>query len=302
MSQKYSLPGLSGIPIYDVVRLIYIEATKDDLVTRANSVAFSFFLSIFPSIIFIFTLIPLFPISVDYLESFRIYTSELLPSSAHKYLFDMVEDVVVQKRSGLLSIGFVIAFFFASSGMLTLMHGFDKSYNLTFKKRGYFRKRFVAIALTMLLILLFVMSIMFIIFGKPIIGSLIDRLDLGTYSTITFICFKWLILLLMFYMSITFIYRYGPSMYKRIKLINPGATLATLLSILSSIAFAYFINNFGRYNEIYGSIGALIVILVWIQINAFIILVGFELNSSIAVNRDLIARDQTTTSRTTSLK
>ena len=98
---------------------------------------------------------------------------------------------------------------------------------------------------------------------------------------------RWLILFVSFYSVISLIYRYGPSLLKPLKLINPGAILATVISILSSVVFSYFVNTFGRYNEIYGSIGALIVILIWLQINSFILLAGFELNASIAVNRDL---------------
>ncbi len=272
--------------MYDVVTLIYQEALKDDIVTRANSVAFNFFISLFPSLIFLFTLIPFFPISVDLLDTAASNTKDLIPAYAHDYIFSMVGDVVTNRRTELLSLGFVLAVFFSSSGLSTLMYGFDKSsYKNTFKKRSMVRHRVVAIILTILLSIVFLSSIVFIVFGRQIITRQMDTLGWTMSSQNILYFFQWMALIAIFYFMITLIYRYGPAMYRRIPFINPGATLAVILLILSSMGFAYFVNNFGRYNEIYGSIGALIVLLAWLQINAFILLVGFELNASIAVNQ-----------------
>lgn len=287
-SKSTSIPGLSGIPVYNILRFIIIEFQKDDISTRANSVAFSFFLSIFPSIIFLFTLLPLLPFTSGYQEIINSSVYEILPHEAATYIMDIINDILSIKREGLLSAGFILALFFASSGMLTLMYGFDKSYDSTFKSRGYFKKRLVAVALTLLLGTVLIISIIFIILGKPLLSLAIDTIGLSSYYSNILIVSKWFLTIVMIYSIITLIYRYGPSMYRRIELFNTGAYLTTSLSILSSIGFAYFVDNFGKYNEIYGSIGALIVLMVWIQINAFIILAGFELNASIAVNKDLL--------------
>ena len=146
------------------------------------------------------------------------------------------------------------------------------------------KNRMVAIFLTILLGSLFMVSMLLIIFGKPVIQLMLDKLNIANVGLV-FTILKWLIVTGLLYFGITLIYRYGSAMKERIKWINTGAILATVLSILSSIIFAFFINSFGRYNEIYGSIGALIVLLIWVQINAFVILVGFEFNASIAVNK-----------------
>ncbi len=288
--KKYSLPGFANVPIYDVSSFIYKEAMKDDISTRANSIAFSFFLSLFPTIIFLFTLIPLLPFTANYLELVDTSLDGILPDQAHAYLFGIIESVASIKRSGLLSIGFFFALFFASSGVLTMMYGFDKAYEITFKQRTYFKKRWVAFLLTLVLGSLLILSLVFIILGKPIIGYTLDLLEISKYGTIILLLFRWLFVVFIIYLGITIIYRYGPSMYKKIPFWNPGSLVAATLSILSSVAFSYFIDNFGRYNELYGSIGALIVIMLWLQINAFILLIGFELNTSIAVNRDLRSR------------
>lgn len=257
----------------------------NDIVTRSNSIAFNFFLSLFPTIIFLFTLLPLIPYSANYLVLFSETTSGFFPEQAHKYLFSILEGVVSTQRSGLLSIGFIFALVFSSSGMVTLMYGFHKSYDKVFKKRGYLVNRLLAIGLTILVASIFMTSMFLIIFGSPLLHILVSKLKLGSYSAAIFNVAKWLIVIGVIYSGITLIYRYGSAMKRRIKWLNTGAILATILSILTSIIFSFFINSFGRYNEIYGSIGALIVLLLWIQFNVFVVLIGFEFNAGIAVNK-----------------
>jgi len=277
--KRKSLPGFSGVSIYNVISFVYNEAMKEDndIVTRANSIAFNFFLSLFPLLIFLFTLLPILPFTADYITILRDSTQDFFPKQAHEYLFGVIDGVASIRRKGLLSLGFIFAVIFSSSGMLTLMYGFHKSYDKVFKKRNYFKNRMVAIFLTMLVAGLFIVSLFLELF--------IGKLEVGSYSALIINFFSWLFVVLVIYLGITLIYRFGPSMKRRIAWINTGAILATMLSILSSLAFSFFINSFGRYNEIYGSIGALIVLLLWIQINVFIVLVGFEFNASIAINK-----------------
>lgn len=285
LTKKYSLPGFKGIPIYDVVLFIYNESMKDDIITRANSVAFNFFISLFPSLIFLFTLLPLLPVTADYISILKTSTEGILPFQAHNYLFSVVEDVASIKRGGLQSVSFLFAIIFSSSGMVTLMYGFHKSYQRVFKKRSYVKNRFVAILLTLLFVVLFIISMMMIIFGKPLLELVLNKTDMLNHTASVNQLLKWVIVTSFLYVGITLIYRYGSAMRRRIKWLNSGAILATSVSIIASVIFAFFINNFGKYNEIYGSIGALLVLLLWIQINALIILIGFELNASIAVNQ-----------------
>ncbi len=285
LTKKYSLPGFEGIPIYDVVLFIYNESMKDDIITRANSVAFNFFISLFPSLIFLFTLLPLLPVTADYITILKTSTEGILPFQAHNYLFTVVEDVASIKRGGLQSVSFLFAIIFSSSGMVTLMYGCHKSYQRVFKKRSYVKNRFVAILLTLLFVILFIISMLMIIFGKPILELILNKTDMLNHTASINQLLKWVIVTSFLYVGITLIYRYGSAMRRRIKWLNSGAILATSVSIIASVIFAFFINNFGKYNEIYGSIGALLVLLLWIQINALIVLIGFELNASIAVNQ-----------------
>lgn len=292
MAKTYSFPGFKKVPIYNVIRFISKEIQKDDIITRANSIAFSIFLSLFPTIIFFFTILPLIPATSDILPLIDTSLENFLPMDAHKYLFGMIYDILAIKREGLLSIGFFLALYFASSGMKTLMRGFDKSdYKQTFRRRGFLKYQLVSVALTMLLALTLILSVVLIVLGKQILGTLFSALELGQLSSDIFKILRWLIVGVSFYLIISVIYKYGPSMRRRTSIFNVGAYLASILIILSSIGFSYFVNNFGKYNELYGSIGALIVLLIWLQIVALILLIGFELNASIAVNRDLSMKE-----------
>ncbi len=287
-SQQFILPGFNGVPLYNIVKFIAEELQQDNLPTRANSVAFSFFLSIFPFVIFVLPLLSYTPLAENTISQFETSFDGVFPSSAKNYLLGIIEGIRTEGTIGLQSTSFLLSIFFASSGMLTLMFGFDKSYDQSFKSRSYFKKRLIAVALTVLFALIVFTSFILIVLGSQFLNFVTESLDLTAFSSILLTVLKWIIVVFLFYAVITVIYRYGPSTYRPLKLINPGATLATVLSIAFSVGFSYFINNFGRYNEVYGTVSALIVLLIWLQLNAFIVLAGFELNTSIIVNRDIL--------------
>lgn len=292
LTKRVSFPGFKGVPIYNVFAFIYKEIIKDDIVTRANSIAYSLFLSLFPSLIFLFTILPLIPSTQDLLPMIDKSLNQFLPEEAHKYLFEMIYNILAIKRQGLLSVGFLLALYFGSSGMKTLMRGFDKAYDTTFTTRSWINYELTSIALTLLLALMLILSVVIIVLGKQILGSLFSFLEIGDYTFQIFRIIRYVIVGILFYLMISLIYKYGPSMKKRMSIFNPGAYVATLFMILVSVLFSYFVDNFGKYNELYGSIGALIVLMIWLQINAIILLIGFELNTSIAVNKDLSTQDE----------
>ena len=273
-----------------MLTFLLAELKEDDIRTRAQSMSFSFFLAIFPSIIVLFTAIAYLPLSGQEEVLFN-ELQEFMPSDAGTFIYDTVNDLIQIPRGGLLSIGFILAIVFSSNGMITMMKGFEKSYELTFKKRGFIAKRLIAIWLTFLLGVLLLLSVSLIILSKYLLNDLLAPLQLDKISPFLLHILRWTVIILLFYSVLTSIYRFGPPLKEKFGPFTPGATLATILSIMSSLAFSYFIDNFGSYNKIYGSIGALIVTLIWLEINCFVILVGFELNASIAINRDLKSLD-----------
>lgn len=284
--KTHSLPGFFGVPIYDVMVFLYNETRRVTIVMRANAVAFSFFLSLFPAIIALFTLLAMLPVYDVLMVEINNYIDYVMPNQAGEELKQTIQDLV-RPDSGVLSISFLLAMFFASNGMMALMAGFEKSHLKSFRRWSGLHKRLLAIGLTLVLGLMLVASVVMIILGKFMINWVADFFDLPL-QTRTFInIFRWLVILALFYFGIAFIYRYGVALRRKLPWLTPGATLASLLSIASSVLFSLYVNAFDTYNKFYGSIGTIIVLMLWIQINCFFLMVGFELNASIAVNRDI---------------
>ena len=197
----------------------------------------------------------------------------------------MIHDITNIKRSGLLSVGFLLAAYFSSQGMLTMMTGFDKNHIKGFKRRTYFQKILVSLGLTIILLLLVITSGTLIVLGDIIVGALEKLLKFEFLNNILVFIFRWALSFTIIYFAITIIYKYAPSMTSKVQFWNAGSFVSTVLSLLSSLVFAFFVNNFGKYNEVYGSIGALMVLLLWLKINSFILLFGFEVNTSIHANK-----------------
>jgi membrane protein len=285
-AKRTSFAGFSGIPLYNVVLFILKELKRDDLFTRANSVAYSFFLALFPALIVVITFLPYVPID-DLVNNIKAYLDGFLPADAEDFIFGTLDDLTTIPRGGTLSIGAVLALFFSSNGMLELMNGFDKSYHITFKQRGFIRKRILALSLTLLLGFMIVIAGVLIVLGNTIIGYIVDWLEWSEAEKVGILVIKWTAVVVLIYTIISFIYKYGPALRKRSSFFSPGTTLASILTIVVSVGFSFFVNNFNTYNKIYGSISAIIVLMVWFQLLSTILLIGFELNASIAVQRDL---------------
>jgi membrane protein len=288
-SQKRSLPGFRKIPIYDILIFIIKEIKRYDLITRANSIAFSFFISLFPSLIALFTLVPfikkylfsLLGLEGNIQAALRNEIGILLPGVAGERLFTFIEDITQNPRIGLFSIGFFLALFFASNGMIAMIRGFQKDYSMTFKTRNGLIKRVMAIILTLEVGALVVGSSILIIFGEYLSGLI------GNTNIYFFLALRWITVLILFYFSIYLIFRRAAGFKTKPPFFTPGTLLSTLMCLLSSLGFSFYINHFNRYNELYGSIGTIIILMLWIQLNALFILIGYELNASIAVNTDL---------------
>ncbi len=285
-SKTHSLPGLKRIPLYYLIGFIRDELRNDDLMTRANSIAFNLFLAIFPSIIVLFTLLAYTPLYETFDDVLAEAIERVMPGSAGQLIFSTIEDIATRQRSGLLSLGFFLAVWFASNGMLSLMEGFEKEHHLTFRRRSLLEKRLVAVQLTFLLGLILIGDVVLVILGDLLLGALFAFIKVGFLTRLAFSTFRWVVIIALFYTGYSIIYRYGAATRRPLPFFNSGAWLATALSLLVSWGFSFYVDNFGSYNKVYGSIGALIAFMVWLQLNCAILLIGFELNAGIAVLRD----------------
>ncbi len=280
-----SIPGFEKVPIYYIISFLYKESFNDMISTRANSIAFSFIIALFPFLIFLFTLTAYLPIP-DFNLTIRQYLSGILPYEAETFVFQMIDDIITQPRGTLLSVGFILTIYFASNAMIGISQSFDKKEYESFTTRTGFQERLLAIRMTLLAGILLILAAVVGIVGKFAIDYINEILNLKFVTYISVILLRYLIIFALIYFLVGFIYRYASSVANKFRLFTPGALLATVLTILASEIFGYYVNNFANYNKFFGSLGTLIILMLWAQFNSFILLVGYELNVSIKVNRN----------------
>ncbi len=280
ISRKIVLPGFDGVPLYDVMVFFINGLSRGFITTRAASTSFNFFLAMFPMLVFFFTIIPYIPIR-DFQSSLMEIITDLLPRSADASVEEIVRDVVTQPHAGWFSVSFVLTLYFSTNGIYSLMEAFNSTYH-TIETRSWIKLRVVSLMLILILSALLILSIGLISFGTTLLNlALPERILNSDFYFVLLITGKWIVILALLFFAISFLYYLAPAKRSHFRFISAGSTFATLLVILTTFGFNFYVDNFSRYNVLYGSIGTLVVFLLWIYFNAISLLAGFELNASI---------------------
>ena len=281
-SKKLILWGFQGVNLYEVATFFSAQVRKVGLNDRARSIAFSFLTAIPAATIFICTLIPYMPVSKQIEHQLLLITRDITPNqNTYVLVSQFLEDFLDKPRVGLLSFGFLLALFYSSNAMLGIMRSFNKSliYN---RHRTVFESRWMAIKLTTLVFFMVIGSVIILVTQAELLHSILKWLHINNRSARwLFRTIRWVVIIPLFYIAIACIYKYGPSVQKRWKLFSPGTLLATFLTILTTLVFSYWVNKFGTYNKVYGSIGTVMILMLLIYFNSLVLLIGYELNVSI---------------------
>ena len=289
--KKLVLPGFDGVPISQVITFVIKGFRKGVLVTRASSIAFNLLMALLPASIFLFTLIPFIPIPNSQQELLRLFEN-ILPSNAFNFLETTIIDIVTHKSRGLLLLMFIFTIIFSTNGIHAVIHAFGVSAH-TFKTRSWLNQRKISVVLLLIVVFMISTAGFLVIFGKLVVNRLVALHIVERHFVIYSLIFmKWILIVLLLFLAISFLYYFAPAKRTGFRFFSPGSTLATFLFILTSIGFSAAVNNFGPYNKLYGSIGTLMVILIWLYLNSIAILIGFELNVSIMEARDKDAEDE----------
>lgn len=279
-SRKIVLPGFRAVPLYDVGLFFIRGMKKSSISLRANAISYSFIIAFVPAVLFIFTLIPYIPIA-DLDESIMLTLQEVIPNEAFILLQSTIEDIITNQQTGLLSISFLITLIFASSGVNAIINAFNQSSHYI-ESRTALKKQLISLLLVFILAVNMIVSgaalalssiLLYFMEGKGIISDnfTLNLLQAG----------QWVIILFTSLIAFSSIYYLAPAKKRIFPFFSPGSILASLLSVLSFKMFSIFIENFTNYNRFYGSLGAMIMIIVWINLTALMLLIGFELNASI---------------------
>ena len=274
------LPGFDGIPISDVIKFVIRGFQKGVLVTRASSIAFNLLMAILPSTIFLATLIPFIPVPNFQEELIKLFEN-MLPANAYNLMETTIIDIITNKSGSLLVAMFIATIIFSTNGIHAVIHAFVVTSH-SFKPRSWINQRKVSILLLLIGLMMFALAGIMIIFGKMTVNRLVELEILEKSLVISILVFlKWIVVILLLFLAISFLYYLAPARRRDFRFITPGSTLATMLFIITSLGFSAYVNNFGQYNKLYGWIGTLIVILIWLYLNSIALLIGFELNVSI---------------------
>ena len=274
------LPGFEGVPLSNVLRFVVKGFGKGVLVTRASSIAFNLLMALLPASIFLFTLIPFIPVPNFQQELIKMFES-ITPSEAHTFLESTIIEVITNKRGGLLIFMFIATIIFSTNGIHAIIHAFVVSSH-TFRTRSWFNQRKISVVLLIVVVFMIAVSGFLLIYGKMAISKLEELQYLEKHLVYyLLITLKWIIIIILLFLTISFLYWLAPARRSDFRFISPGSIVATFLFILTSIGFSAYVNNFGPYNQLYGSIGTLIVIMIWLYLNSIALLIGFELNVSI---------------------
>jgi membrane protein len=276
-SKKTSLPGFRGISIHDVVMFFIQQVRTVGMTERASAISYNLVMAIPPAIIFLFTLIPLLPISKEFEESLYSIIRDVVPGEKNNAtIIHFLRDFIRHPRNGLLSFSFLLSLFFSSNAIMGIQRSFDKNY-IGFKKRKEIQKRLAAIKITFIIYILVFISVTLLVAQ----GKMLNLIGINSAIKKIIINARWLIIILLYFYTISYIYRHAPSVHKKWRLINPGSILATVLMLLMTLLFSWWISKFGNYNQVYGSISSVLILMALIFINSLVLLIGFELNVSI---------------------
>jgi membrane protein len=276
---KIKIPGLEGMNLYDLLEMYISGVIKGALTARAGSIAFSFFIALFPFALFVLTLIPFVPIE-GFQDDFMSFIFKVMPSKeASDAVSHVLNDIANNKYGELLSFGFLLSIFLMTNGVNAIFSGFEYTYH-DIQTRTVLRQYIVSLIISLVLAMLLLINVGVIIILEFFVNSLTQKGIVGD-APFWIGIIQVIILLFMVFMGISILYYFGIREGRKRSFFSPGTIFTIILFILNFKIFKIYIEKFAQYNQLYGSIGTVLVIMLFIWLNSIILLLGFELNASL---------------------
>lgn len=277
LGKSIRLPYSEGLTLYHLIELYFTGIINGDLSYRAGAIAFSFFMSLFPFTLFLLNLVPYVPVP-GFREDLLSFIRDNVPPNTYDAIYKIIDDITKTSYSSLLSFGIFLAILLMSNGMNAILSGFQSSLHITIK-RPFFRQYALAIVLSLMLTVLLIVTVSAIVTLEVIIQSLNKR---GFFENVDLIRVgRYAFLVMMILMTTSILFKFAAKETKGAAFFSYGSVFSTILFGITSYIFGIWVVRFAQYNELYGSIGTLLVLMLYIWINCFILLLGFELNALI---------------------
>ncbi len=272
--KRIKLPWLQGLSLYDLLELYLLGILESALTYHASAIAFSFFMALFPFALFILNLIPYIPIE-GFQEDFLLFVKDGVPPNTYDAVYKIITDILNNSHSGLVSYGFLLSILLMANGLNGILGGFETSRHVLVK-RGFIHQYLVSLGMSLVLAFLLIVTVAIIvvfevIIQKTVFSDQVHLIVLGRYAFI----------ILMILITTSILFKFGTKHYKNRAFISIGSVFTTLLILIDSYTFGIWVIKFSQYNELYGSIGTLLILMFYIWINCMILLLGFELNATI---------------------
>jgi membrane protein len=287
--KQIKIPGLEGMSLYDVLEMYGIGIIRGALTSRAGGIAFSFFMAIFPFMLFILTLIPYIPIE-GFPEGLFSFIKDVLPPQTFEAVDSVLIDITNNQYGGLLSFGFLGSILLMTNGINAIFGGFEYSYHVS-DNRNVFKAYLISLAVSLLISLFLIITITLVILYQVALTKMNDKGWLNTEDLNLLNYGKNILFLIMIFTTVSLLFRYGTKQVKQVKFFSAGAILTTILSLFSFYLFGIYVVKFSQYNQLYGSIGTLLILMLFVWLNAIILLLGFELNASLFMLKQLNKTD-----------
>lgn len=274
--------------LYDVGKIFLHHIQKDDVFERASAMAFNFTVAMFPLLLFLLNTIPFIQFFIPEVTTANIliFVRDILPDNIYNEAAPTIMDIVSKPRQSLLSLGFFLALYLSTNGVISMMNAFNAVYR-TRENRGFFRTRLVAVSIVVVLVLSICGAVLVMLVGSNLLYrfSEFDFVSNSIYYY-SLTSFRFFVLLLLFIIATAYIFRFAPAVHDKWKFFSTGSVVAGTLITLGFFLFTFYLNNFSTYNKLYGSIGTMIAVMLWLWITSILVLVGFEINVSLDKARD----------------
>jgi len=269
------------IPIswYELGKRTLNEAIADDVSGLAAELAYYFFLALFPALLFLVALASFLPVE-DLMNQVVGALARFAPGEVTTIVRDQVAKIAGSRNGGLLTLGFLGTVWSTSSAMSGIISTLNKAYEIT-DSRPWWKVKLIAVGLTFGVGLFILLSFALVLVGPTLAGPVANSLGLGRAFEVAWQIVQWPIVFLLVTAAIGLIYYFGPDAEQQWEWITPGSLLATLLWILVSLGFRFYVTAFGNFNATYGAIGGVIVAMLWMYISGLAILAGAEFNAEI---------------------